>query len=279
MKTIIVATDYSPTAENALAYAAQLARLTSSKMVIFNAYHLPIPSAEGVMPMLDLQEFIAENKARLTKIAEETAKNYEVKVEAQSGTSLLQDELDALCHQYPEPLVVVGMRGNSLERKIFGSITTSVVRRGKYPVLVVPAEAHFQDIAKILFAYDYHTLKDTNLLSPLKKLAQHFRAQIQVLHLMQTPALTFMEEDIPFTIKKGPSLEKIFRGIKHNYKELETEDIVGGIEKGIEEYGADLLVMVPHKPGFWDNILNRSKTRKMALKTHIPLLALPNTDL
>lgn len=278
MNPIIVATDYSPAAGNALTYAAQLARLTGSKIILFNAYHLPVPVGEAMIPLPDNQKLVADNKARLEKIAQETSSTYGVPVEALSRTTLLLDDLEDLCKQYEDPLVVVGMRGESLERKIFGSMTSSVLREGKYPVLVVPAEAGFRDIAKILFACDYGSLSVLNQLRPLKDLALTFRARLQILHIEQRLALA---EEEPSGTKKskrpdGPKLESIFRGIRHTYKEVESEDIIEGIEKGIKEYHADMLVMVPHKLGFWDYMLNRSNTRTMALRTHIPLLALPN---
>lgn len=274
MKTIIVATDYSSTAENALAYAARIAQHCGSKLVLFNALSSPVPTFEAMMALPDIQEQIAENEERLNEIASETGVKYGVTVEAKCGLPPLQEELEDLCRQYEDPLVVVGMRGDSLERKLFGSRTTEVVRQGNYPVLVIPAEACFRDIAKILFACDYNRLSGPQQLSPLKELALSFKARIEILHVERTPALAI--QDSISKPKGGPRLESIFRGIKHSYKEIEKEDIIEGIEKGIKEYNADILVMVPHKPGYWDYILNRSNTRKMALRTNIPLLAIPN---
>jgi hypothetical protein len=69
-------------------------------------------------------------------------------------------------------------------------------------------------------------------------------------------------------------LEGNFKGVKHSYNFLKDDEVLKGIEKGIEDHKSDLLVMAPHKEGFWDKFLNRSNTRKMALRTHIPLLSL-----
>jgi hypothetical protein len=63
-----------------------------------------------------------------------------------------------------------------------------------------------------------------------------------------------------------------------DYKLLEVEDVISGIEKGIEQYNAHLLVMVPHRLNLWEGIMNQSVTRSMALRTQIPLLALPGTS-
>lgn len=276
MKTIIAATDYSPTADNALDYAAQLAKHTASKLLLFHAFSLPVPTLEGMMALPDIQQRMDEDKARLEKKASEAARVYGIPVEAKWAFPPLMEGLEELSKQCDEPLVVVGMRGESVERKLFGSLTTSLLQQGTSPVLVVPAQAQFKDIAKILFACDYNRLPAFELLKPLQELALSFKARLQILHVEKTPQLATAGSRPEG--KKGVKLEPVFRGVKHTYKEVEQEDIVEGIEKGVEEYHADMLVMVPHKPGFWDYVLNRSNTRKMALRTHIPLLALPHPE-
>ena len=274
MKTIIVATDYSSFAQKALNYGARLAKDTGSKLVLFNAFFLPVPTLEAMAALPDIHERISENKAKLSKIAGETTATYDMPVETKIGMGPLLEELEELTKQYEEPLVVVGMRGNSLERKIFGSVTTSVIRNGDFPVLAVPAEAEYRDISKIVFACDYNSLSDFNQLAPLKELAYKFKAHLQVLHIEKKPALAVAGPAAGS--KRSDELEKVFSGIDHSFKDLENEDIIDGIEKGVKEFDADLLVMVPHKAGFWDNILKRSNTRKMVLRTPIPLLALPD---
>ena len=49
-------------------------------------------------------------------------------------------------------------------------------------------------------------------------------------------------------------------------------DLIGTY--GIREDGANLLVMVPRRHGFWAIIFNRSTTRKMAYQVPVPLLVL-----
>lgn len=274
MKTIIAATDYSPAAQNALHYAAQLAVHTGWNLVLFNSFFMPVQTLEAMMALPDIQERIAESKENLRKMAAELSQTYGIPVDQKWSLPPLFDELEELCSNYPDPLVVTGMRGNSLERKIFGSVTTSLISNGRFPVLVIPAKAQYRDIAKIIFACDYHRLTVDQQLQPLKELAAHYRSRLQILHVEPVPAFA-IEDPVP-ELKKGPKLESIFRGIKHTYREVGQDDIIKGIEQGVKEYHADLLVMVPHKPNFWDYIFSMSNTRKMALRSHIPLLAIPN---
>jgi nucleotide-binding universal stress UspA family protein len=46
MNTILVPTDFSPAAENATAYAAQLARQIEASLVLLHVYQLPVPMTD-----------------------------------------------------------------------------------------------------------------------------------------------------------------------------------------------------------------------------------------
>lgn len=97
---------------------------------------------------------------------------------------------------------------------------------------------------------------------------------MQVFHVdkpVEQPVLAGRSSPDPVS----PNMEKLLRNVQHSYRDLKETDVISGIEQGIQDFHADLLVIVPHKPGFWDMIFNKSNTRKMALKTHVPLLALP----
>lgn len=272
MKTIIVATDYSRAADNALDYAAAFARCTASKIVLFNAFHMPIPASTPPFPVPDIHELMALNKARLEQLASGITHTYGIHVECVSITGSFREELDDVVHRFAAELVVMGMKTGSFSRSLFGSTTTEIIRHGKYPVLVVPDGARFQGIAKILFACDFKSLKATNKLAMLQEIAATFKARVQVFHVEQ-------EDELVLAGRKpeGPKLERVLRGIKHTYRILQEEvDVVDGIEQGVNDYLADLLVMVPNKPAFLDRLLNLSNTRRMVLQTQVPLLALPN---
>lgn len=271
MKTLIVATDYSNAADNALDYAAALARCIDARIVLFNAFSLPIPASTPPFPVPDIHEFIADNKARLEQIASGITHSYGVEVICVSITSSVREELDELANRFQAGLVVMGMKKPSISRTLFGSTTTSFIRYGKTPLLIVPEGARFQGIAKIMLASNRKDLTAPNSLSILHEFALLFKARVQVLHVENELEPAIVDES-----PESPRLEKILRGVKHTYRRLREEDVVEGIEKGAEEFLADLIVMVPTKTDFWDNLFHTSNTRSMASRTRIPLLSIPN---
>lgn len=269
MKTIIVTTDYSDASRNATLYAGALAQRTGAKILLYHAFFVPVVPTEIPVNLPGAEELTSIHVEKLGRIAQEVTQRFGVQVEFVTNSIPVVDALPKLVTQHHAELVVMGMRGlGTIDQRIFGSTTVAVIRQVKFPVLVVPGEAHYHDLNKIMFACDYQSLAHNNKLALLKELALTFNATVQVLHVDQPEAEN--------TGKKLPNTESLLQGIKHEYIFLQEDDIMEGIEKGIREYQPDLLVMIPREHSFWDVLLNRSTTRKIAFQTHIPLLTIPN---
>jgi nucleotide-binding universal stress UspA family protein len=188
----------------------------------------------------------------------------------------LADLLPQRVQQHGADLVVMGMRGMSTtERLLLGSVTASVLLDTQFPLLVVPATAHFRAPSRILFASDYASLTGGNMIPLLRQIAQHFHAQVEVLHIEKPePALSSVHDRVAF----GPYLEHVFRDIKHQYIFVPAESVEKGLTERATPDRADLLVMVPQRRGFLSRLLTPSRTRRLAFSTQIPLLVLPNPD-
>lgn len=273
MKTIIVATDYSAEATHATHYAAALARQTRARIVLFNSYQLPEHTAKNLLSTAAIDKQLAENRAYLESIAIKVAEQYGIKVDCWTNLTYVAEELDILVRRYDADLVVMGMWKKAWEDTLFGNTTTFVIRQAKYPVLVVPEGIRFRGINKILFSWDPDSLGAGNSLLLLRKLATRFHAQVQVLHIEQE-----LELAVSSPKKRKARLEQILHDIPHTYRNLEEIDVADGIETGLRDYKADLLVMVPQKTGGLGSLFHESRTREMALRTQVPLLAIPNLE-
>ncbi|MGV3704089.1 MAG: universal stress protein [Arcticibacter sp.] len=273
MKTIIVATDLSKDANNALEYAAALARIANAKLVLFNSFVIPTHAANTLLPASGIEKMIASNKASLEYVALKTACTYDIEVSTVSKLAEIQEELDKMVDEYQAELVVMGMRGDSIDQKLFGNTTTSIIAHAKYPVLVIPQDAKFKGMSKILFACDEKCPTANATLTKLRDIASDMKAEVQVLHVDKLMKKT---EEALVTGSIGQSaLKEQFEGLNHSYRDIDGSSVIEGIERGVNEYNADLLVMVPQKHGLWDSLVHRSKTRIMASRSKVPLLSIP----
>lgn len=277
MKTIIVCTDYSEPAGNAARYAAQLARRTGATLVLYHSFFLPLPLAETPVALPPADALYDEHHLRLQAIGRELAQAYGIPTDCIASPLPVVDGLPALVKKRHADLVVLGMGALSeFDRRVFGSTATRVIAQAAFPVLVVPRNVSFEPLRRILYACDYQAFPPGHAFSLMLALAGAFGAQVDVLHVEKPEPATASPR--PKSAYRGPHLESVLQGIKHQYTFLEEEDVVTGIEQSIREEEANLLVMVPRRHGFWDILFNRSTTHRMAYQTHIPLLVLPDPE-
>lgn len=274
MKTIIIATDYSRPAAAALDYAAQLASHTRAKLVLYHAFHLAVPSSTPPATLTDVDELIAISRNRLENMAAEIGQRYQITTDSLLTTLTFMDGLQKTVKKHEAALVVMGIKSHSLGRRYFGSSTTAAIGEAQFSVLVVPEEAAFRPVNNILFACDYNSIAHDNKLQLLSEVARTFGATVQVLHVATGHRQLSMAETADAL--KIPAMEAILQDIPHSYHFMQGGELVESLTEGIKKHKADLLVMVPHTPSIWDKLLNKSKTREMALETSVPLLVLPN---
>lgn len=267
MKTIIVATDFSPEAENALNYAASFAQKTGARIILFNSFVIPSHFGNALLPAEALQSLEEENQNILKQKSESLSSRFGIETHYESSMMAeVPDELKWLYHKYDADLVVMGMTEKALDQELFGNTTTSAIRKHSYPVLTVPPTAKFQGVNKILFAYGGLKNGEHEISEKIKKIADFFNAKIEIFHVKRR-----------INTNHSQTILNEFKDTDHDFKEVTSDAILKEIREEIERLPADLLVMVPQRYNFWESILHRSKTRIMASESAIPVLSIPPT--
>lgn len=270
MKTLIVSTDFSKEAENAMEYAAAMAKKMQTKVVLFNSFSIPFHAANSILPASAFQELIDHNKSILKARAVKLSETYGIEVGYEAGLMDLSRELDELIARHNAGLVVMGMAAKSMEQDLFGNTTTSAMLKLKYPVLAIPYGAKFNGIKKILFACD--ELHDKMVLNKIRDLATSLEAEIEIFHVGKH--VERLNEQTGM-IASDRDIEEVLENVPHSYKNVESGKVIKEIEQEVLKISADLLIMVPHKYGFLQSLLHRSKTRVMASRNCVALLSIP----
>ena len=144
LKTILVATDFSPGAEGAIDWAAHLARAHGARLLLVHAFLPPVPTA--VAPEFVALEPVASEEARVRARRElddrvQSLSGRGLDVEAVVATGMPADVVLEVVESRKVDLVVAGTRGLSGLKRIFlGSKAAELVRRCPCPVLTVPPE-------------------------------------------------------------------------------------------------------------------------------------------
>lgn len=270
MRTIIVATDFSDIAENAVEYAATGASIINAKIVLFNSFKLPLHASNTILSVENVQAMIDKNNLNLKNRAQDLIKRYDIEVEVESSLLSVEDEVERLIEHHNAEMVIMGMAQRSLEQDLLGNTTTNVIQKLKFPVLAVPQGVTFKPVKRILYACDVMRGIQKKILDRIKEIAQSWNAEIEVFNVQEKVAALQDEASDPSKFLKDE-----MDSIQYFYKNVASNTIIKEIKNEIVNYQPDLIIMVPNRYGFWASIVHRSKTRMMAAGLDIPLLSIP----
>ena len=150
-KNILVPTDMSEGAEEALDFACELAQTFGATIHLLNVIGIPtlgVPELGVALTSTMIDSMVHDNQVALEEIA--TRKRGSVQI----GQVLLRtgDARDMICQAAKEvgaDLIVMGTHGRrGVTRALLGSVTESVVRMAPCPVLTVrPHTVHHEAAA------------------------------------------------------------------------------------------------------------------------------------
>jgi nucleotide-binding universal stress UspA family protein len=96
MKTIIAATDYTELAENAVDYAAAIARQNKYRIVLFNNFTISIHAMNASISAEAMQELLDTNKVLLEAKALLLAEQYGIEILPVITFSFVEDAIKEL---------------------------------------------------------------------------------------------------------------------------------------------------------------------------------------
>lgn len=271
MRTVIVATDFSDIAENAVEYAAAAASIIKSTLILFNSFKLPLHASNTILSVENVQSMVDKNKELLEKRAEDLQRKYGIEVVTESSLLNVEDEIERLIELYDAEAVIMGMAERSLEQDLLGNTTTNLIQKLKFPVLAVPQGVTFKGVKKILYACDVERGIQKKILERVKDTAQLWGAEVEVFNVQQKVVELQEEEPLhPVNI-----LKEGMDGIEYFYKNVASNTIIKEIKQEILDYQPDIVIMVPNRYGFWASMVHRSKTRMLAAGLEVPLFSIP----
>ncbi|WP_205503365.1 universal stress protein [Rufibacter psychrotolerans] len=270
MKTILVPTDFSSIATNALAYAVALASVTRAKILLVHVVDLPaIATAYEVsLPAISLQ-VLADAEKELETLAATVRTNATLEVEGICTTGKLVAQVNHLVQVHGVDFVVMGSHGQSgLLDRIFGTNALAYMNHAHCPVLLVPPTATFKGINHIAFAYDLDS-ESTFVLERLFQWAAPFQAQVAIFNCLSEHQLNLVPDQ--------PLLQYITQHFaQENFCLVQRKEdhVVQGILDFAQENQMDVVAISTHERIFLEQLLHTSVTKELLFKTNLPLLAI-----
>lgn len=276
MKKILVPTDFSVNASNAVRFAYLFSKENGYKFSLLNVYNFAV--YDPTMPpeiLADVIKQSAENSDNgLKLLMQEFQKEYsdfdkyifcELTAE---GNVIEAIENSAADGKYD--FIIMGTKGASgIEEALIGSNAYSVLAKAKIPVVVVPENAKYSGFKNILYGLDLES-SEFPALDQAKQIIDFGKTNLTFLHLSGE-----LEDALSLDEKK------YFDEVKEKMKDVSCSfifeqcvSVPDALEKVIHKMKADLLILSKKKRNFLDNLFHKSISKKLACHTDIPLLAL-----
>lgn len=265
---ILIPTDFSENAWEALRYASKLLAVTGGKLLLVSAYDVPSVSRGSTSKLRkhiegDMEANANRWRSEIAYLPE--VPDFEIYMREEGTLDLI---LRAIEH-FEADLVVMGTKGSSgLEEVVIGSVAAAVIEHAPIPVLAVPAGAEFNGFEKVTFACD---LSEDSLESGIRlhEWMKPFEGQLEVLHVCKSDAekaqmrLRKLQDDL-----NAAGFQDVAGDVRVN------DDIREGIIEYLEEAKPVLLAMVTRKRSLLGKLFDSSLTKKVAMHLQLPLLAI-----
>lgn len=158
MKKILVPTDFSDQAENALKVAAQLAITHKAEIYLLHVIEIPLHEIDAMSSHSDLPEAMFFMKLAHKKFEKILRKRYlqDVIIHETVDFHEIFKGVFHNCKKHHIDLIIMGSNGVSgLKEMLIGSNTEKIVRTSETPVLVVKKEHKTFNVNNFVFASDF----------------------------------------------------------------------------------------------------------------------------
>ena len=270
MKTILVATDFSPAALNAAHYAADMAITINARLLLLTVVQTPIGYSD--LPILiNLEDMLRSTEKDIMHLKEELElkTNGKFNIETEVGMGSFFSELKDVCERIKPYAVVMGSQGKTAaEHLMFGTHAVHAMQELTWPLISVPPGSVFSAIKKIGVASDLTEVVKTTPVDEIKMLVTDFNAELHILNIGKKEVF---EGDIVF---ESGIMQEMLLGLKPIFHFISNENTDDALINFADKNEIDLLIVLPKHHNLLDKLFHKSHTKNLVLHSHVPVMAL-----
>ena len=280
MKTIIVPTDFSNNADNAVKFAIQMSKMHYNKLIFTHVYSLPFLNPEAGMvydqSFYEAQRIQADKalRAHIDKVYESMGMHRNLllsELEVVEAISL-SGGIEKVHHKYQANLVIMGTHGATGLKKFFlGSNAADVIQNTSIPVITVPSHCAYKAINSVAYCSDFNNIE--NELKEVVNFAKSFAASVDVLHIAKDKAASNNIEIDPL-IKKWQQINGYEKINLHIVQGADSINVDEALKTLLTELDVDLLVMFHQQRNFWKSLFEKSTTAELVYEWTAPILTM-----
>ena len=261
MKNILVPIGSHSNALNTLEYAINFAKSVDAKIYFIHIFS----SSKIAGSFVNIDSILVRDSKKMLAeyLSSIDSMGVEIIPKSLKGHSVV-DSVKQLCKALEIDLIITATKALTTDNRVFlGNVTGSLVKDIKRPVLIVPSEAKFRPISKILMTIKSGTIKSKKTIVPLIKIQKSFNSDINLLQV-KTPKLE--EKDLI-----------INETLLNHISELivsENATVFQGVLEFLHDENPDLICVIRRKRGFFKKLWEENRVLRVNFDSKIPLLVL-----
>ncbi|MFT4832038.1 MAG: nucleotide-binding universal stress UspA family protein [Psychroserpens sp.] len=280
MKKILIPTDFSANAYNAISYALKLYKNEEATFYLMNTYTPAVYQSEyllfspGQIGLGDIYQENSEKKLNEVKdcIIEEFNNPKHTFMIHSAFNTLVYEVVETTKNENID-VVVMGTQGATGAKEILlGTNTVHVIKNAICPVLVVPPGYSFETPKEILFPTDYEVDYKKTQLQQLTDIAKNNGSKIDILHVSSGNELT------PHHLENKSKLGESLGNIPHRFHDVSDQEIITAINNFQTDQNINLLTMIRNKHTFFERLFIEPIIKKISFHVTIPFLVLPHNS-
>lgn len=293
--TILLATDFSPSSEHAVAFASNLARALGGRVVALyvDVLHAPegalvhddeqVDREAGELSRDRIHDHLETLEARLASEG--------VRAEARCRNSLaIAPAILEAAEEEEARFIVAGTHGRrGMRRFLLGSVTDELLRTAQRPLILVPQseQYHVRPVRQLLVPIDF-SASTAHQLEEAAELAASLGAEVDLLHVKEPLPLPFLLPGVGTLGDLVPSLERQIESeldkrasfLRAQGIAVRTAAVEGHAGREIvrhaDEQETDLILIARHGLSKMERFLLGSITERVARTARTPVLIYPD---
>ncbi|WP_273565652.1 universal stress protein [Maribacter halichondriae] len=282
-KHILLPTDFSANAHNAIDYAIYLFEKVECKFYVLNSFEVGASGLSSTMGKAkDTRLFRAikeESERNIKRLVQELESENENPLHSFEGLSIADTLINAIGRTAIDEniyYIFMGTKGSSAAKEVFmGSSTIKVLQNLDFcPIMAVPGNYDFDLPDKIAFATNFeHTYLKVELV-PLIEIAKLWNSEILVVHVDKGKGLSRQQET------NKDLLTQLLKGLNYKFMEVEGH---AKISEAIMSYASEnknigMIAMINYWHSFFEKLTKENVIKRVAFHTEVPFLIFPLID-
>ncbi len=277
MTAILVPTDFSENAWNALKYGLELYKGRPCTIHLLHVNPL-LSNTRDKKPMLRTAKAVEEQVLKKSK--EQLGKLLH-RIEAlpndnnhifvtHTAYAFFIETIREMIRAQQIDIVLMGTKGATGFKKIsLGSNTAAVMTKVKCPLLAIPQDAKYRQPKEIAFPTDYRLTYSQNVLNSLEEMVATTKAALRILYMSNKDADLDLEQQ-----RNKNLLQDFFKPYELSFHHVDGKNLSVAVQYFTQSREIDMIAMVAKNLNFLQRILFKPRIEEISYHVKVPFLVL-----